>query len=260
MQVDEYLKKSRSARGGRFKKIFWTIFIAAAIFGSGWVFWRSPLVLVKAITIEGERTVNEEDVVNIINKYIGRSAFRNFLGENNILAWPDGLSESDIPEPSRIKKLDIKKNFGGRSVLVQVEERRPLGIWCVVQAEKCYWFDEGGLLFEEAPSPEGNIVYGVSDLSASEPDFASPVLPHTELVNLFSILNVLREAKINVAAIIAEDTSLKEIKVRTVEGPNIYFSLRFPADNALLVLRSLKGEFPKFDYVDFRVENRAYYK
>jgi hypothetical protein len=102
----------------------------------------------------------------------------------------------------------------------------------------------------------------VSDYSQDERKFGDKVLPERFLKNLFSILRVVESSRINPAEIRVSDLNLQEVEIRTYDGPRIYFSLRFPSDQTLPVLISLtnRPDFRNFYSVDFRVENRTYYK
>ncbi|MEK7077437.1 MAG: hypothetical protein AAB967_04385, partial [Patescibacteria group bacterium] len=73
---------------------------------------------------------------------------------------------------------------------------------------------------------------------------------------------VLGEAGVNWKEVRLNDLRLQEVEARVYGGPRMRFSMRFPADNALGVIQSLmaKPEFPRLEYLDFRVERRAYYK
>jgi len=145
----------------------------------------------------------------------------------------------------------------------------------VEESARCFWFDEDGVIFERAPDAEGSVIRIVHDYSQEHLGPGSTILPARFVPNLFSIFRVLAASGVGVAEVRLDDLDLEEIRVATYDGlpagqvgPTLYFSLRFPADNALAVMRSLTGGssssiaagLHKLEYIDFRVENRAYYK
>ena len=138
-------------------------------------------------------------------------------------------------------------------------------------SDSCWWFDGDGVIFKKAISVEGNLIVSLNDYSQKNIGLSSKILPDEFVQNIFSIFRVVSASGLNIKEMRLNDLDLQEIEVDTYgglsadspkAGPKIYFSLRFPADDALDVLRSLgeKSVFNGSQYVDFRVENRAYYK
>jgi hypothetical protein len=135
-------------------------------------------------------------------------------------------------------------------------------------AFRCFWFDADGVLFDRAPVAEGNIIRVIHDYSQKNIGLGALILPQQFVPNLFSILRVLDASGIGIEEIRLDDIGLEELNVITYNGPKLLFSLRFPSDNALTVLKKMTDrtatsslpDLKKLQYVDFRVENRAYYK
>ena len=88
------------------------------------------------------------------------------------------------------------------------------------------------------------------------------VLPDEFLPNFISIMNVLKESGLAMRSIELNDLSLEEVDVLTANGPTIYFSLQFPADEYLPVIQKLMltPTFDKLQYIDCRTQNRLFYK
>lgn len=142
----------------------------------------------------------------------------------------------------------------------------------------CWWFDDEGVIFKRALSAEGSLIITVNDYSQSGLGLNSKILPQSLIANALSVFRVLRASNLNIKEIRLRDLSLQELEVDTYPstpldtardkslwagiGPKIYFSLRFPADNNLAVIENfaVKPGFNKLQYLDFRVENRVYYK
>lgn len=259
-----------------------------------WVIFHSRLFSIQDINISGNERVSQEEIAAFLKSRILEEAFwKHVLGFQNILVWPKKLTEDDLKFLPQLKSIEIEKRFRERKVNVQVKERKPFGIWCLfpqtqinadnnplITAEtsssdidvnppydqrgsaSCWWFDEEGVLFEKALAAEGNLIPAVDDYSRDKLGLGSAVLPEDFMSNLISIFRVLRDSGVSVKEVRLEDIGLEEIKAATYDGPELYFSLRIPADNALTVISSLAGkaDFKNLKYIDFRVENRAYYK
>ena len=295
--IEVYVSEEREKRGRR-KRYFILISILAIgcvlLTAGAWVVFRSRLFLIQNINISGNERVSREEIISFLEARISKESFlKRVLGFQNILAWPQKVNEDDLKFLPQLKSIEIEKRYRERAVSVLVKERKPFGIWCLIpqtqiaadnntritadasssdigvnpryderESATCWWFDEEGILYEKALAAEGNIIPAVDDYSRDNLGLGSAVLPEGFAPNLISIFRVLRDSGISVKEVRLEDIGLEEIKVATYDGPELYFSLRIPADNALAVINSLSGKtgLKNLKYIDFRVENRAYYK
>lgn len=289
---EEYEKRARRSRFLILISVLAIIFVIAAV--GIWLVFYSPLFLIQNINISGNERISQEEISEFLkSRILGGAFWRHILGFQNILVWPKKLTEDDLKFLPQLKSIEIERKFRERSINVRAEERKPFGIWCLIpnaqinadsetqtnvvtsssdvgvnpryderQSAACWWFDEKGILYEKTLAVEGNIIPAVDDYSQDKLGLGSAVLPEDFMPNLISIFRVLRDSGISVKEVRLEDIGLEEIKVTTYDGPELYFSLRIPADNALTVISSLAGKagLKNIKYIDFRVGNRAYYK
>ncbi len=273
MQFDSYLSEKQRRRRKRRRYLYAAAAAAiayASIVGLAWFFLRAPLFRVDAVTVTGESTVSAGDAIALVQSAALRDRgflyWKAFLGYRNMLVWPSALSAADLAWNPRLSAVTLSKDYLSHTITIKVTERAPFGIWCFVPSgganESCYWFDDTGFMFARTLDTQGNLIYVVHDSSQADRGLAREILPDEFAPNLLSIINVLRASGIGVQDIALKDLSLEEVDVATAEGPALYFSMRFPADEDLPVLENLmaKPDFSKLQYVDFRVENRAYYK
>lgn len=286
MQIDSYVserKKKRKKRHGYF--VFVVIFLIAYFFllGVGWLVFRSPLFRVEHTVIQGNNNVGQNDIISLVQAGIlnGESSVRgprdfikSLLGSKNILVWPSTLPSSSLMLIPELASIDITKDYWSRTVTITATERQPFAIWClmaesgqhgagsIVGGEQCFWFDDQGVIFSKAFDTQGSAIFAIHDYSQSHLALNAPVLPDQFAHNLISVVKTLIESHLPIQDITLKNLELQEIDVTTHSGPAVYFSLRFPADEDLPVLESLmsKPGFNKLQYVDFRVEHRAYYK
>ena len=266
------------------------VFVAFAV----WLVRVSPYLRVAHVEVAGNKETPTEEIIRFLEDEIkARSWIHAFLGPTYIFLWRDGDVLANRQSLPRVKRIEISKDYSLRTVRVTVHERDPFGVWCragqappaieaspvrdlvsngasssldaapVSSSRTCSWFDRDGILLGDAPLAEGNLIYAVHDYSSLDAAPAGRVLPEREMANLQSVFQVLQAADIPVSEIRLEDRTLQEIRVKTQGGPELYFSLRFPAEGALTVLKFLWGSggaAPNLQYVDFRSENRAFYK
>lgn len=229
-------------------------------------------------------------LADLRNFYANRSKINSFLGTDNILAWDPGkLPDSDLfwKKYASISKVIIKKDYFKRTLEIDYEKRDRYGVWCLMSNsggamadasstvdttsssivlatdnERCFWFDESGIIFSSAPHIEGNLVYRVDDYTNRSLVFGDVVLGSRLLPNLFKIFNFLDQFNFNERSLRLDDLALQEIKTNQITSstPGIYFSLRFDPAFALEPLQSIKSTLNGIQYIDLRVENRIYYK
>lgn len=296
--IGEYVSKSHERR---FKKLFYFSLIAGCtvmygvLYGLNYIFFISPWLRADSISIRGNHSVPEGDVLVLLRGVVPKeSRFAHLLGFKNMLIWPDRLSDKEMALLPAISEAVIQKKYRERKIEVAVVERKPYGMWCqhlpeartadeqsngtaplpastVSSTEKlvptssfsCGWFDEDGFLFGASGLWEGSLVKAVHDYTGIKKGLGNHVLSKEFLRNLLSIFDLMSRAGIAIREIRVEDIKLEEVRVSTYNGPDLLFSLRFPAGNemgdAFGQLRK-KPEFKNWTYIDFRVENRVYYK
>ncbi len=248
--------------------VFIVYFLGLAV---AWFLFRSPLFRVNKIIVQGNDSVSSDAVVSLVEAAIMPPAERKWslkpvIGFDNMFVWPSSIPSSTLAWIPQLAGLSVSKDYFSHTITIMVAERQPVGIWCFVpQAngdEQCFSFDKTGDMFERTYDTEGSDIMVVHDHTQKPTGVNQQILPPEFASNMVSIVNVLTAAQVNTADIALNDLSLEEVDVTTVNGPAIYFSLRFPADNYLQVIEDLmkQSNWSKLSYIDCRTENRVYYK
>lgn len=280
MEIDSYLSEKQKKKKRRRRSLFAVVavLVAGSLFiGVGWLLFYSPLFRIQSIVIQGNDAVASDSVMALLQSSVlaDHSYFKSLFGAKNILIWPSALTASQLKFIPQLASVTISKDYLTRTITATATERAPVGTWCVVpdggsdgapssfeSGETCYWFDGQGVLFGKTYDTQGSSIFVIHDYSQTGLGLGNAVLPAEFMPNLISIVDVLKASGVDVREAALKDIGLQEIDVTTYNGPDLYFSLRFPAANDLPVLQSLMAQpnFAKLQYVDFRVENRAYYK
>ncbi len=204
--------------------------------------------------------------------FSNRSNLAKFLGVNNILIWNNDVKDF-LKQNPQIINLSVEKNYFKREVEINFQKRERFGVWCEKQrltvngqlstVNNCLWFDKNGVAFEHAPKTEGEMIYKVDDFSGRQLAIGDEIIKEDLFVNLLKIFNVLEQSDLNIRTLQIKDLSLQEATIEPANAltPKIYFSLRFDPAFTVPAIQAIKEYgLNKIEYVDFRVENRAYYK
>ena len=244
-------------RNFRIKIYLYFLALFLVLIGVSYVVFFSPIFKVREFKISGRERLLKESVLKILEPLILNSRLSDFLGKENLLAW--NRQDLSLPDTSLLS-VKIRRDWIRQSVLIDIKERVPLGIWCG-KIGNCYWLDENGIAFEEAPATEGPLILIVYDNSVKSIALGQKVVEERFSKNLTDILKAISEMSIPVKKI-TFDKILEELHVATYEGPDLLFSIRFNSELNIASLRSLKekGAFKGMRYVDLRIENKIFYK
>jgi cell division septal protein FtsQ len=235
-------------------------------------------------------TGKEKLVVDLKDFFVRQSKIAEILGPDNILIWKN-KTDSFLKNYPQIAELTIKKDYFKRQIEINYKEREKFGIWCLktqtnadytqtdtdptpIDTESspyesvlsqyksvCWWFDKNGVIFAEAPLVEGELINKVFDSSGRELKIGDKILKENLLKNLLKIFEVLQKSELSMKNLYLQDLSLQEVVAQSLNLPKIYFSLRIDPEFTLTAIESLKNlGLERIEYIDFRVENRAYYK
>ncbi|MEK7163077.1 MAG: hypothetical protein AAB696_02200 [Patescibacteria group bacterium] len=269
------------------------------IIGIGYLVVYSPafrIIRIDIALISADKTrINTDEIVKDLKFFFtNQSKISQFLGQDNILIWKkekirkfisaEGGSASGGKNYFQIAELTIEKKYLERRIKINIKEREKFGIWCQqtrnyaeqdaelrgnsplesVSSSResvCWWFDKTGIIFSEALMAEGQLINKVNDFSGRLLKLGEPILEEKFAKNIFKIFEILEKSALKIKSLKLENLAFQEIIADSSNLPKIYFSLRFNPEFALTALESFKKiGLNKIEYIDLRVENRAYYK
>ena len=181
------------------------------------------------------------------------------MGADNYLAWPEALP----PPSSSLASIVVTKRFFDRTVEVAVQRKNIGGMWCFVgDASPCFWFDgENALLLTAAPLTEGSLVQVIQEETTTPLTIGQPVLATEEFSYFKEIVGSVGKFGFGKLRF-SFNRPRREFSATPDQGPELRFSLRFPAKMPLAALRELvnKPNFLSWHYIDFTVNNKVYTK
>jgi hypothetical protein len=288
MQVAPYIsdrKKKRKRVQAYFFTTLGLIVFYGIFFIAQWFIFQSPIFRVDHVVVQGNSSVSSTDVIALVEAGAlqDHGMFRAALTFQNMLLWPDVVSQKELQMLPQLASAEVSKDYFSHTITITVIERSPFGIWCFSappgggaqegmtsatadigsnSGAPCYWFDDTGTMFEKASETQGDLVFVVYDSAQSPRGLNQAVLPGQFLSDGISVMKVLKASGLGVRSIELNDLSLEEMDVQTTNGPTIYFSLQFPADEYLPIIQKLMllPTFNTLQYIDCRTENRLFYK
>lgn len=242
-----------------------TVVVYTVIVGIIWLLYRSPVLRIRSIVVAGETSRPHDEIIGGIMGALKEPGDRyRLFWVRNMLSWPGKFEQDRLKSFPEVMEVDVEKRYRAHEIVLHVKEHVPFGIWCRHrnEQEQCFWFDEKGSVYQPSLRAEGSLIPVVHDYSQNPVGLQTKVLPEPMLAHFFTILEVLRETGLAIKETHLDDIELQEIHVDTYEGVRLSFSLRFPAYPALVALNSLRAEpgLTGLQTIDFRVENRVYYK
>jgi cell division septal protein FtsQ len=243
------LETTRKEKTVTFKSAYiWFIFIVA-LFGliAWWIFY-SQFFKIKNIEISG--TVNDS-IKKEIDSFKGKNIFLFVVGQKD---------KELASRQSSIEKINIVKGIPD-TLKVEVLVRKPIIRW--KSKDAIYFIDEKGIAFNlESPTDGDNKLPLVSDSRNLDVKVGGRIVTK-EFVDFVNDLAVKIPEKIKkeVAEYIVDETTL-HLEVKFRDSYKVFFDTTANLDDQIYLLAKIieKHDSEITDYVDLRVEGRAYYK
>lgn len=271
--------------------IFLGLFLAILIII--WRFSRIGFFSFKEIELIGKEDWKSQ-IVGKTNEFISTSQllkFSSFLINSQDLK---SYLQSSVVEINIVK---VKKEILKRKLIITAEEKKEVGIICQnlveqnndnlnnsqkergVQnlaidgaklsnssAKSCFWFDENGLIFKEAPQFSGSIILAISDERQGKLILGSKILTSLEIQAFIDFKNQAKKIlNLEISQFIIRPGFYPDLIAQSVFGFNIYFENQ-NYESAIINLKQvlekkLQGfDLTKINYFDIRLDNRIYFK
>lgn len=233
--------------------------VSSFLFGL-YSFFSSGYISIQNIVLSGNKEAPSELLRNIAENVQNQKIF-GFFKKDNFLLFNRKNFLSQVHESMPIVK-DVAISFQGLETLdLLISERTPFAFWCGGEStvsKDCLIIDETGFAFKEK-TEDLKLLYIYDDLATSSPSIKDTLyFDSNSLVEISAFLSSL-------------SWSIKEVRAK-----NGYFvfnidqggELRLPFDFDLdelknrlpLVKSELEKENYKFQYLDFRFNDKAFIK
>ncbi len=275
-RVLELRKKKRKIL---LKKIFLVVFLFFLILIGLSFFSKWQRININNIQISGNKVIETKMIEDVIKEKIAGNYLWVFP-KTNFLIFPRGGIKKELADKfKRLKNISLSVQ-DMRTLNVSVDERTALYTYCGLapaeldpSGQKCYFMDENGYIFDEAPYFSGEVYLKFFGRPTSETDPAGSYFFQPNFTKLISLKETLDKIGIKPVIFFVEDTG--DIKVFLSSpgiglGPFITFKADADYDQvaenlqSVLTTEPLRTEFrTKYSsllYIDLRFGNKVYYK
>ena len=187
ISLEEYHNKRVCERRRRFFLWFTLVFllVVALVLIS-----RIEKIQISDIQVEGAKVVAEEDVRQSVLRILSGRYFW-LVPKGNVALYPRAEIEENLArEFSRFSDVALSLE-GLERLVVSVVEREPFALYCPPEDAKCFFLDESGFIFGEAPDFSGAVYF----IYSMEPPLENPkgreFLPEEEFSALSDFLEML---------------------------------------------------------------------
>src|SRR3989344_3626283 len=278
----------------RMRHLIYASFVLLMICLFFYTLFFSDRFSIKDIKIFGAESISESLLKAEIAGALDMRSFV-FLKNTNIFAMPSDFLRDELKVKfPKIKTVLVEKNIFKREVSFVITERKATGITCknddgnprtqraeqspyddnprTQRAEQsphdgpCFYFDSEGVIFNSSPVILGAQVLKIID-DAINTDMILP--NHKYLESQIWLIGFLKNKALAQNNITLRYFSFLnnhgDISAETTQGFKIFFNSQIVPAEQIKVLggildKEIKDQTSNLDYIDLRVENRAYYK
>jgi len=263
----------------------WGVLIILALLGLLYLLIFSPVLKIKKWSVESFNFTLAAQGRETADKFFREKIWKFFPQNNWLIFSGHNLSSRLLSAYPEAKNVSINKDIL-KGIKITIIGRSPAAIWCdslaipvsesidatstqaviaLPQSEKCFFTDDEGLLYHEAPeifgtglptffgNSEQDFILGEHAVASSTVQFAG------------QLKKQLREIGIDLPGFMMGASGSKDLVAFTDEGWAAYFNMDRPLQSQVKVLGALlNGEIKEkrtgLKYVDLRLAGKVYYK
>ena len=231
---------------------------------------RARAFALTSVAVSGNVGVNAQDVETLAEKEIA-GAYVGLFAKSNSFIYPKNKIEKDIAAmyPS-ISSIDIQPQ--AHVLSVKIGERKPAYAWCSglptdSSDSKCFFMEDSGYIFSEAPHFSGNayfVFYG--GIGSSTNSIGTHFLSSNEIAAFAAFKSTLEQKGVVITSLFVRDMGVREASL--LKHGKIIFKASDDLSSISNSIQLLKKNTQllnsagttTLDYIDLRFGNKVYYK
>jgi hypothetical protein len=253
-------------KSSKFWKKFLIFFIIISIFLFFWFFVFSDYFLIKDIVVNGEESINKEAIYFTVKSELSKKIFWIFPKSNIFLFNKEEIEKLLKERFVNIASVYVEIQFFNKTLILNIKERKGEGFWCL-NNDRCFIFDNEGVIFSEIEKPEGSGGLVVEDRRQIDFKIGDKVIDTKWIAFMrdFSI-ETIPDIWIKSYTIDSEFLKAQDLVANTSMGWSIFINLENTTPGAaanilkVLLKKQLLSRLDDVEYIDIRIPGRAYYK
>jgi len=269
----------RKKRNAKIKKVG-IIFLIFILFITGLsLLSTNKKINIQTVNINGNNVLIKNDILKVVDQeLVGKYLFL-FPKRNSFIYPGQKIKNSLLESFNRISDVQIAKD-DLTTITISIKERTGIYLFCdqegsEEEAEDCYYIDDVGLIFSEAPYFSGNIYFKFYDNRKDKSHkIGENFIDKDEFVRLVNFKKYLDQYIIRSNALILKNNEEYEFVLDKMadedQFPKIFINKNSDFEKILNNLLSAietepfaseyKKNYNNLEYIDLRFENKVYYK
>ena len=245
------------------------IFIFVLFFVSLCVlFLTTDKLKIKNVVVNGNSSVSAEEIVNVTQNELNERYLWIIPTDNFLLLQRFEIREHILENFKKIN--DVKINVDGFNTLkIVVSERVSESFWCsgdLDNSENCYFMDNSGFIFAEAPDFTNNIFLKYYGFVSEKDPIGRSYFSSDKFVKIGNFISEIKKMGFDPESFLAIDEHQYEIVLSG--GAKIMFDDKEDFSKTLLKMNTLiennyiktdKDFMLKINHIDFRYGNKVHY-
>lgn len=233
--------------------------------------------LVRSVSVQGNALVSERDIKADVDPILNGSYIGLFPKRNYLLVPMHKIVAAIQNAHPAIDSVVIERD-SFVSMRITVREREPFVLWCLRYAydgengPQCSFADRYGFIFSPAPDFSSDVYLRFTGKSSTSTQVGGRIFPPERFREFSFFLQSLRDLGIVVRAVSIEDgaAGIPDYFLELVSGARLLVSGKLNLEQTLAditafftdpeIATSSKRFLDTVDYIDFRFENKVYYR
>lgn len=247
----------------RYTRITIGVLILIVVIGVPTFFLRQERFLISTIQVQGNEITKSEEIEKIIQSDISGN-YLWLIPRVSVLLYPNNKIKSDIlRQITRLISINLSLT-DSRTLLVTIVERKPFALYCVSEVN-CFFLDQSGYIFSEAPAFSGGVYMIYSTLPVLDSPLGQSLIPAKDFIALSDFIKSLPLLNLKPQSLLIQDGAYH---LTFLSGGTLIWKISDNLENVFSKLESFlsgvvfvkeKKTLSDILYIDLRFGNKVRY-